>query len=141
LLEIKNTRVFHCPQSYGVAITFESGIKLVYSGDTRPTKRLVDIGKDATILIHEATFDDGKSEEAVAKKHSTVSEALDIAKSMNACRVILTHFSQRYPTMPPTNADREVYPAVYAFDFMSVTYRDLLWAPQVHLNAHLHFHV
>ncbi len=34
------------------------GWKLVYSGDTRPYEGLIKAGMDATILIHEATFDD-----------------------------------------------------------------------------------
>ena len=33
-----------------------------------------------SLLGHQATFDDGIPEEALAKRHSTVSEALDIAQ-------------------------------------------------------------
>ena len=130
---IRNVRVMHCPQSYGVAINFLDGLKIVYSGDTRPTERLVKLGKDATILIHEATFDDAKKDEAVSKRHSTVSEAMDIANRMNACRLILTHFSQRYPTMPPTASDRkgDEAGAIFAFDFLRISFKDLIWAPYV----------
>ena len=32
------------------------GRKIVFSGDTRPTKNIVEISKDADVLIHEATF-------------------------------------------------------------------------------------
>ena len=39
-----------------------------------------------TILIHEATFDDDKPEEAIAKRHSTISEALDMGLKMGAVR-------------------------------------------------------
>jgi ribonuclease Z len=48
------------------------------------------------VLIHEATFGCGKEEEAVGKKHSTVDEALAVARAMRAACVILTHFSQRW---------------------------------------------
>ena len=37
---------------------------------------------------------------AASKKHSTSSEAVDVARGMNAYRTILTHFSQRYPRVP-----------------------------------------
>lgn len=129
--DIHNVRVIHCPQSYGVAINFYDGLKIVYSGDTRPTERLVKLGQDATILIHEATFDDSKRDEAVSKRHSTVSEAMDIAKRMNACRLILTHFSQRYPTMPPTTIENGNGGAIFAFDFLRISFKDLIWAPHV----------
>ena len=82
----------------------------------------------ASLLIHEATFDDTKGEEAKAKRHSTVNEALTIAKDMNVFRVILTHFSQRYPKIPPMPETLKTK-AVLAFDYMTVTFRDLLWTP------------
>ena len=46
---------------------------------------------------------------------------------MNAFRTILTHFSQRYPSMPPLPAT--VSNTIVAFDFMTITFRNLLWAP------------
>ncbi len=49
-----------------------------YSGDTRPCDALVEAGTDATLLIHEATFEDGMAEEARDKYHSTTSEAIDV---------------------------------------------------------------
>ncbi|GLD94546.1 hypothetical protein PINS_up003157 [Pythium insidiosum] len=57
---------------------------------------------DATLLIHEATFDDTMEDDAERKKHSTVSQALGVARRMRAQQVVLTHFSQRYPSLPPT---------------------------------------
>jgi ribonuclease Z len=50
---IVNVPVYHCAQSYGVSVLWKNGLKLVYSGDTRPCKRLVGLGLGATILIHE----------------------------------------------------------------------------------------
>ena len=54
--------------------------------------------------MHEATFGDDLRSEAVAKKHSTTSEAIGIGAAMGARRVILTHFSQRYQKIPSLNA-------------------------------------
>jgi ribonuclease Z len=34
------------------------------------------VGRGATLLIHEATFEDAMADEAVAKYHSTTTEAL-----------------------------------------------------------------
>ena len=69
---------------------------MVYSGDTRPCDALVAAGRGATLLIHEATFDDDLADDARAKRHSTRSEALDVAARMGAYRTLLTHLSQRY---------------------------------------------
>lgn len=44
------------------------------------------------MLIHEATFEAAKAQEAVERRHSTVDEALDVARRMGAVAVLLTHF-------------------------------------------------
>ena len=126
---LENVKVHHCFQSYGVRIHAVKGWSLVYSGDTRPCPQLVRLGKDATILIHEATFDDNKPEEAIKKRHSTISEAVKVAQDMNAHKLILTHFSQRYPSMPPLPDGYVDLPCglLLAFDFMKVAFADLLW--------------
>jgi ribonuclease Z len=86
------------------------------------------------LLIHESTFEDGMEDEAVLKRHCTVGEALMVGKRMRAKAVVLTHFSQRYPRIPPlregasetriggSNPDDEYHPRiVFAFDFMKLT--------------------
>lgn len=89
-----------------------------YSGDTRPCKELAVHGNGADLLIHEATFEDDLSKEAIDKNHSTVSEAISIAQQMGAKSVILTHFSQRYPKIPVLN--NLEFPVAIAFDLMTV---------------------
>jgi ribonuclease BN (tRNA processing enzyme) len=86
--EIENVKVIHCPQAYGAVITFSvctqdldskeksdpgssqiphnslksnQKLKIVYSGDTRPSKLLSEIGRDCALLIHEATFEDDET--------------------------------------------------------------------------------
>lgn len=56
------------------------------------------------MLLHEATFDDELKGDALAKKHSTTSEAIGVGAAMGARRVILTHFSQRYQKIPSINS-------------------------------------
>lgn len=73
-------------------------------------------GKGCDVLIHEATFENTDwylltsfanlssfRERAIKKAHSTTSEALHVAFLMQAKRLILTHFSQRFPKIPITD--------------------------------------
>lgn len=75
--------VTHCLLSFGISITTKNGFKFTYSGlntinigDCRPSDDLIRIGKNSDLLIHEATFEDDKIEEAIQKNHSTISEAI-----------------------------------------------------------------
>jgi ribonuclease Z len=107
--DIQFARVAHCVGAMAVSITFPHSpsdaegvnpLKVSYSGDCRPSTHFAKIGSDTTVLIHEATFDDELQGDAIAKKHSTTSEALGIGAQMNAKAVVLTHFSQRYQKIP-----------------------------------------
>lgn len=105
--------------AYGIVIKFHDGFQLSYSGDCRPSTALIDAGKNSDLLIHEATFEDDKLGEAIEKRHSTISEAVETGVKMNAKNVLLTHFSQRYPLIP--HVPNFSGPAVaYAFDLMKV---------------------
>ena len=94
----KMTNVYakHCFQSFSIIIDHRTAGRLVYSGDTRPNAHLVKHGQRARLLIHEATFEDDLIEEAKEKRHSTIGEAMIVAKDMKADFILLTHFSQRY---------------------------------------------
>ena len=96
--------VDHCISAQAVAVQFPTGFKFSYSGDCRPSKYFVQIGQDSTVLLHEATFDDAMQTDAEAKKHSTMSEAIGVARAMKAKRLVLTHFSQRYQKIPELGA-------------------------------------
>ncbi|KAJ8037718.1 Zinc phosphodiesterase ELAC protein 2 [Holothuria leucospilota] len=117
LEKFETVPVKHCSNAYGLAISHNDGWKIVYSGDTMPCDALVTAGKNADLLIHEATLEDGMSEEAVIKKHSMISEAIDIGERMDAKFIMLTHFSQRYPKVPLL-PDRVSGKVGIAFDFM-----------------------
>ncbi|KAF3769813.1 hypothetical protein M406DRAFT_284266 [Cryphonectria parasitica EP155] len=97
LARIDACRVDHCYGALACVFTWPSGLKVAYSGDCRPSDGLVRIGRGCTLLLHESTLDDELRDDAYAKKHCTMSEALDVARRMQARRVLLTHFSQRYP--------------------------------------------
>ncbi len=96
LTSIEACPVSHCKGALATVFNFPNGFKVAYSGDCRPSSEFANIGYGASLLIHEATFDDELQGDAIAKKHSTTGEALEIGKQMNARRILLTHFSQRY---------------------------------------------
>jgi ribonuclease Z len=129
LFSIKTTSVDHIPFSYGICLDIDvkndcqnsekSGFRLVYSGDCRPSENLVALGKDCDLLIHECTFDNTCQQEAIKKRHSTLDEALEISKKMNAKYTIFTHFSSRYSKFSIADEINKQNCA-FAFDFMSV---------------------
>ncbi|RHY33852.1 hypothetical protein DYB32_001367 [Aphanomyces invadans] len=119
-LNMWSVPVHHCHDSYGLVLVTRAGMKLVYSGDTRPCDRLIHEGFRPHVLIHEATFEDSMHDDAIRKKHSTVGEALNVGRRMQAHLVLLTHFSQRYPKLPPRQATGGEGSCGFAFDGMQV---------------------
>ncbi|KAF2462010.1 hypothetical protein BDY21DRAFT_267842, partial [Lineolata rhizophorae] len=108
LEDIQAVAVSHCTGAKAVALTFPDGAgKVAYSGDCRPSLPFAEIGRGATVLIHEATFDNELAGDAIAKRHCTTAEALKVAEAMSAKGVVLTHFSQRYPKMPIVRVDTD----------------------------------
>uniref|UniRef100_A0A452V7R0 Zinc phosphodiesterase ELAC protein 2 n=1 Tax=Ursus maritimus TaxID=29073 RepID=A0A452V7R0_URSMA len=130
LEEFQTCLVRHCKHAFGCALVHTSGWKVVYSGDTMPCEALVQMGKDATLLIHEATLEDGLEEEAVEKTHSTTSQAIGVGVQMNAGFTMLNHFSQRYAKVPLFSPDFNEKVGI-AFDHMKVCFGDLLTVPKL----------
>jgi len=72
------------------------GLKIVYSGDTRPNNDLLELARDSDLLIHESTFNDELSDRAHEDGHSTAKGAAQLAKDAKVKRLVLTHISSRY---------------------------------------------
>ncbi|XP_016946830.1 ribonuclease Z, mitochondrial [Drosophila biarmipes] len=130
ITSISTCLVRHCPNSFGISLTLAAKyknepVKITYSGDTMPCQDLIDIGRDSTVLIHEATMEDDLEEEAKLKTHSTVSQAIQQGRNMDARHTILTHFSQRYAKCPRLPNDEDMQRVAIAFDNMEVTLEDL----------------
>lgn len=91
--------------------------------------------RDATVLIHEATFDDDMEAEAMSKRHSMTKEAVQTGVDARVYRTILTHFSQRYPKIPVWDHSFSARTGV-AFDLMAVNFGDLevMRTPTLHLR-------
>ena len=128
--EIVAVPVHHCAHAYGAKLVGKRGWTMVYSGDTRPCPSLVAAARDATLLVHEATFENGMEEEAVKKRHSTTKEAVQTGIDAGAYRTILTHFSQRYPKIPIFDGTYTERTTV-AFDLMSVDFAGLTSLPKL----------
>jgi ribonuclease Z len=95
-----------------LALRFEdtaSGRALVYSADTEPCPSVLDLAKNATILIHEATTD------TPFAGHTTPRQAGAVAVSAGVERLVLVHFSPRW-TMSASQAIEEVRAAGFAGD-------------------------
>lgn len=127
LSTLRTCGVIHCPSAFGVTMTIVQSnqpFKLTYSGDTKPCDELVKLGLNSTLLIHEATMEDELIEDALLKMHSTVSQAIEQSKKMNAKYTILTHFSQRYAKIP--RIEQHLVDNIgIAFDNMEVILSDL----------------
>lgn len=128
-IKIVTCTAIHCNYSYNCCVTFPktsetAEFKVSYSGDSRPNRFFAQqVGSDSDLLIHEATHEDELADEALKKRHSTISEALEIARLMRAKSTILTHISQRYPRLPTIgeSSSKMVGPnqhACFAFDAM-----------------------
>ena len=97
----------------------KKGLKVVYSGDTRPCENVVKISKDADLLIHDGTF---LEEDVGSKSHADVKEAAKLAKKANVKQLILTHISRRYTDLKELEDQaRSIFKnSKIAYDFMKV---------------------
>lgn len=136
-----------------------------FSGDTTPTHTIPWVARDATLLIHEASMGDEQEEIAKVKAHSTVGQAIQVAreyvfyldstllvmlndqhdifhKRTKAKNLLLTHFSARYPKMPPSvvappeenTNEREDPTVALAFDLIEMEL-DQMWKMKLYLPA------
>ena len=88
-----NGKIIKPEQVLGAA---RKGIKITYSGDTRPCEEMIEFAKNSTLLIHESTYTLEDEDKARENFHSTSQDAATIAKCSNSKQLILTHISTRY---------------------------------------------
>ena len=97
IMELKGTRIYavkvnHTVETIAIKLIDSDGSCLTYSGDTAPSQSLVELAKGCSVLIHEASGNPGFEEEAHRHGHSTVKDAINIAKEAGVKQLILTHF-------------------------------------------------
>ncbi len=94
-VEVYGFPVDHGVDAYGYRVKWGKRT-LVYTGDTRPCRRVVEESKNASMLIHEATFTSDMRDEALEQGHSTAGDAAMAAAEASPGLLVLTHISQRY---------------------------------------------
>jgi ribonuclease Z len=94
------------------------GLKVAYSGDTKPCENMVKIATYSDLLIHDGTF----LEEEEGKAHADVKQAAKIALKSKVKQLILTHISRRYTDTKEIEKEaRKVFDNTkVAHDFMKV---------------------
>jgi ribonuclease Z len=94
------------------------GLKVVYTGDTKPCSNLIKISEGSDLLIHDSTF----LEEEEGKAHADVKQAAELAKTVGAKQLILTHISRRYKdaSILEKRAKKTFPNTKVAHDFMKV---------------------
>ncbi|MFQ9316287.1 ribonuclease Z [Dysgonomonas mossii] len=84
------------PNSH-LTIPSEPARSYAYCSDTAYNEKIVPIIEGVDLLYHEATFVDEDAARAKATGHSTASQAAQIAKLANVKKMMIGHFSARYP--------------------------------------------
>jgi len=94
------------------------GLKVAYSGDTKPCENMIKIAAGSDLLIHDGTF----LEEEEGKAHADVKQAAKIALKSKVKQLILTHISRRYTDTKEIEKEaRKVFDNTkVAHDFMKV---------------------
>jgi ribonuclease Z len=100
-----------------------SGRTIVYSGDTRPCKSVLEVSRGADLLIHDGSFADEMADWAEESKHSTAGEVAALAKEAGVRNLILTHISSRYTddSEPVLSDSKKIFEnVIIAEDLMEV---------------------
>lgn len=85
----------------------KSGRIVTILGDTRKTNNSIRLGENATVLVHESTFNKQENKIAKAYFHSTSQQAAQVALDAKANQLILTHISARYLTKDIFQLEKE----------------------------------
>jgi len=104
------------------ATFIEKGKKITYVVDTCATENITELAKDSDLFICEATFLNELKEQATERGHLTAKQAGSFAKKAKVKKLIITHFSQRYPNLRPLiNEARSTFKNTEAAkDFMEI---------------------
>lgn len=98
------------------------GRKMIYSGDTRPTEKMISFAKNANVLVFESTFLSSEQEKAEEYFHSTAKEAAQVAQKAGVKQLVLIHLSKRYKNSNDILSEAlEIFPnTILAQDLMEL---------------------
>jgi ribonuclease BN (tRNA processing enzyme) len=99
---LEPAQLVHPIPAYGLRVAADGKV-LVYSGDTGPCKELVELARDADLLLCEAAFVEGADNPV--DLHLTGRQAGEAAASAGARRLVLTHIPPWHdPAVPLAEA-------------------------------------
>lgn len=75
---MRSVIVHHCKHSFALVLRSQEGWSFSFSGDTQQCDALVRAAQGVTVMVHEATFENGLERDAEQKRHSTVNDALKV---------------------------------------------------------------
>jgi ribonuclease Z len=114
-IHLADGRVIHPDEVLGEAI---AGTKLVHIGDAAYTDNLLEVAREADVLVIEATYLHAEAELAQRFGHLTARQAAELATEAGVRALILTHLSRRYRERDVLDEARAIFPAAWvAHDF------------------------
>ena len=83
--------VGHYVPAYSMEITGPAGERIIYAGDMGPSEMIIELARDAELLILEATLENGSTDDA-RRGHLDTPEAIDHVVRSRARQGILVHY-------------------------------------------------
>lgn len=101
----------------------QPGSSFTYITDTRFCSRSVELAKESTLLMHEATYLHELSQKAQETGHSSAKDAGRVAREAAVKELVLFHYSARYMDLSPLlkEAQTEFPTTRLGDDFMKLT--------------------
>ncbi len=91
------------------------GASFAFVMDTRACPAAIELARGVDLLVAEATYLETEQDEAKERGHMTARDAAELARAAGAKQLLLTHFSQRYPSVEPFLEEAvAIFPAVRA---------------------------
>ena len=131
LVHVTAARVEHPLIPIALAYRFDCPDRvIVFSGDTRPSERLIALARGADVLVHEVLLPSRLNPQMpesvrhhIMNSHTTAEDAGRVAAAANVKVLVLTHL---VPTEPPAPDEDWIAPARRHFDGRIVLGHDLL---------------
>ena len=101
------------------------GRKVVLAPDSAPSPNVLEMAREADVLVHEATFCDEERGRARETLHSTAAEAAEIARAADVTLLALTHLSNRYFGPEVAREARSIFPETVVpkdFDIIEIPF-------------------